>query len=174
MPKSFLVATFSDADDLLHAVYAVREAGFRIHDVYTPYPFHDLDQAMGIRRTRLPWVTLVIGCCALLFAVLFQFFTTVLDWPLNVGGKPNNSTLAFVPITFEVTVLLAGLATVAALLVRAQLYPGKKEELVAEGLTNGTFALVLRNHNPFLNTKNACELLERCNACAVEEKGANL
>jgi Protein of unknown function (DUF3341) len=174
MPRSFLVATFSDPDDLMQAVYAVRKADFRIYDVYAPCPIHGLDQAMGIRRTRLPWITLVIGSSALLFAVLFQFYTTVLDWPLNVGGKPDNSTLAFIPITFELTVLLGGLATVAALLARAQLYPGKKEALVAGGVTNDTFALVLRKRDPFFNTKHACELLERCNASRIEEKESDL
>src|SRR6266849_1740913 len=136
MPKTFLVATFSDTEELLQAVHAVREADFRIYDVFAPYPIHGLDQAMGIRRTRLPWVTLVAGSCALLFAVLFQFYTTVLDWPLNVGGKPDNSTLAFIPISFELTVLLGGLSTVAALFFRARLYPGKKASLGARSLSS--------------------------------------
>jgi Protein of unknown function (DUF3341) len=174
VPRSFLVATFSDPDDLVRAAYAVREADFRIHDIYAPFPIHGLDQAIGIRRTRLPWVTLVIGSGALLCAVLFQFYTTVLDWSLNVGGKPDNSTLAFIPITFELTVLFGGLATFVAFLVRAQLYPGKREELAAVGVTNDSFALVLRKRDPLFNTARASELLERCNACAIEEKESHL
>jgi hypothetical protein len=174
MRKSFLVATFSGPDELLHAVHTVREADFRIYDVYTPYPIHGLDDAMGIRRTRLPWITLVIGGCALLFAVCFQFYTTVLDWPLNVGGKPDNSALAFVPITFELTVLLGGLSTVAALLVRAQLYPGRREELMAEGVTNDSFALALRKRDPMFDQTLACALLKQCGACEIEEKEAEL
>jgi len=174
MPKSFLVATFSNAEELLRAVRATRERDFRIYDVYAPYPIHGLDQAMGIRRTRLPWVTLIAGTCALLFAVVFQFYTTVLDWPMNVGGKPDNSALAFVPITFELTVLLGGLATVAALLFRTRMYPGKREQLIVEGVTNDSFALVLRKRDAFFNTKYACELLEECGACEIEEKEAEL
>ena len=174
MPRSLLVATFTDPADLLLAAHAAREAGFRIHDVYAPLPIHGLDQAMGIRRTRLPWVTLVIGSGTLVFAVLFQFYSTLWDWPLNVGGKPDNSTLAFIPITFELTVLLGGLATVAALLLRAQLYPGKKETLPATGVTNDRFALVLRKADPFFNKARARELMERCNACAIEEKELGL
>ena len=85
---------------------------------------------MGAADAPLPWVTFVVGCCALALALTFQFYTTVLDWPLNVGGKPDNSTLAFVPICFELTVLISGLATVAALFLRARLYPGKEGALI--------------------------------------------
>jgi hypothetical protein len=172
MPKSFLVATFSDADTLLHAVHAVTHDNFRIYDVYAPYPVHGLDAAMGVRRSRLPWVTFVVGCCALMLALTFQFYTSVLDWPLNVGGKPDNSTLAFVPICFELTVLLSGLATVAALFLRAQLYPGKKEMLFAEGITNDTFALVLRRREPNFDTHRAWKLLEESGAERIREREA--
>jgi hypothetical protein len=172
MPKSFLVATFSDAETLLHAVHAVTHDNFRIYDVYAPYPVHGLDAAMGVRRSRLPWVTFVVGCCALMLALTFQFYTTVLDWPLNVGGKPDNSTLAFVPICFELTVLLSGLATVAALFLRAQLYPGKKEMLFAEGITNDTFALVLRRREPNFDTHRAWKLLEESGAERIREREA--
>jgi hypothetical protein len=172
MPKSFLVATFSDADTLLHAVHAVTHDNFRIYDVYAPYPIHGLDAAMGVRRSRLPWVTFVVGCCALMLALTFQFYTTVLDWPLNVGGKPDNSSLAFVPICFELTVLLSGLATVAALFLRAQLYPGKKEMLFAEGITNDTFALVLRRREPNFDTHRAWKLLEESGAERIREREA--
>src|SRR5215831_19617157 len=113
MRRNFLVATFADSQRLLAAVRAVREANVRIHDVYAPYPIHDLDHAMGLRRSRLPLVTLVTGATALSIALFFQFYAAVLDWNLNVGGKPDNSSLAFVPICFELTVLISGLATFA-------------------------------------------------------------
>jgi ActD protein len=172
MPRSFLVATFSDAETLLHAVRAVTQEDFRVYDVYAPYPIHGLDAAMGVRRSRLPWVTFVVGCVALATALVFQFYTTVLDWPLNVGGKPDNSTLAFVPICFEITVLLSGLATVAALFLRARLYPGKKELLFAEGVTNDTFALVLRRRDASFDRDRAWQILEENGADRVREREA--
>src|SRR5207245_1875006 len=127
MPKDFLVATFSDAETLMRAVQAVHAEGFRIYDIYAPYPIHEMDRAMDIRRSRLPWVTLLAGILGLTFAIGLQFYAAVLDWPLNVGGKPDNSTLAFIPISFEIPVLLGGLTTVAALFFRTRLYPGKRE-----------------------------------------------
>jgi hypothetical protein len=174
MPKNFLVATFSNADRLIHAVRAVREENFRVYDVYAPYPIHNLDEAMGIRRSKLPWVTLLLGGTGLLSALLLQFYTNILDWPLNVGGKPANSTLAFIPITFELTVLIGGLATVAALFIRARLYPGKRECLIVEGVTNNTFALVLRRRDESFDTARAHRLLEQSGADQIEEKVAEL
>src|SRR6267154_5530138 len=130
MPKNLIVATFASSETLMRAVRAVTKENFRIYDVYAPYPVHGLDAAMGIRHSRLPWVTFIVGLCGLTLALTFQFYTSVLDWPLNVGGKPDNSTLAFIPISFELTVLFGGLATVGAFFLRAKLYPGKKVWLV--------------------------------------------
>jgi hypothetical protein len=174
MPESFVVAEFSNPDTLVGAVRAVRSEDFRVYDVYAPYPIHGLDEAMGMRRSRLPWVTFWVGLGALAVALSFQFYTVVLDWPLNVGGKPDNSTLAFVPICFELTVLLSGLATVAALFVRARLYPGKEEHLFAEGVTNDTFALVLRQRDSSFDRKRAWQILEENGADRVREKEAEL
>ena len=170
MLRSFLVATFSDAGRLAAAVRAARREKFSIYDVYAPYPIHHLEEAMGIRRSRLPWVTLAAGVSGLLSALLLQFHTSVLDWPLNVGGKPDNSTLAFVPISFELTVLFGGLATVAALFLRARLFPGRRGALAADGVTNDTFALVLRKRDDSFNAALARSVLLENGAEAIEEK----
>jgi len=174
VPRTFLVATFSDANRLLQGVMEARRNNFSIYDVYSPYPVHGLDEAMALRRTRLPWVTLLVGFCALTGALTFQFYTSVLDWPLNVGGKPDNSTLAWVPICFESTVLLGGLSIFFALLFRSRLYPGKKERLAVEGVTNDRFALVLRQKDSSFDVERARELLEESGADEVEVKEADL
>jgi hypothetical protein len=141
--ERFLVGTFSDADLMMKAVAPLRAAGVPIHDVFAPYPVHGLDQAMGIRRSRLPLVTLLMGAVGLGFALCFQYYTAVFDWPLDVGGKPDNVTLAFVPICFELTVLIGGLSTVGAFLLRTRLWPGKREQLPVYGVTNNVFAIVV-------------------------------
>ena len=172
MPNTYMVATFSDPEALLQAVKAVRAENFRVYDVYAPYPIHGLDQAMGVRHSRLPWVTFLVGLGALTFALTFQFYTTVLDWPLNIGGKPDNSTLAFIPICFELTVLIGGLATVAALFLRAKLYPGRRERLAAEGVTDNKFALVLKKRSTDLRL--ASTILREHGAENVEQKVTDL
>jgi hypothetical protein len=174
MPEVFLVGTFSEPDLVVKALVSLRSERFRVYDVFAPYPVHGLDEAMGIRRTRLPVVTLLAGLTGLAFAACLQFYANILDWQVNVGGKPNNSTLAFIPICFELTVLFGGLATVFALFVRARLYPGKREQLATEGVTDDCFALVLRRPDNFFETRRAHELLEQLGALWVEEKEGRL
>ena len=160
-PKQFLVATFSNEDALRRAARRVRNRGCRIHDVYTPYPVHGMDELMGLRHSRLPILTLVGGLAGCAAALAMQFYMAVFDWPLNVGGKPPNSTLAFVPIAFELTVLCAGLLTAAAFLTRSRLMPGARAAQFADGTTEDVFALVLRSRDiTFDSVEARCLLLE--------------
>jgi hypothetical protein len=173
MAKDFLVATYSDANSLMKAVETLRAENLKIHDVYAPYPIHGLDQAMRLRRTRLPLVTLFAGLTGCALAIAFEFYTNVLDWDMNVGGKPSNSALAFIPIGFEITVLMGGLATVAALLLRARLFPGNRECLIVEGVTDNRFALVIPKSDS-AETNRAREILQQSHADKLEEKAADL
>lgn len=170
--NDFVIATFSDPETLLRAVRAVRAEDFRVYDVYAPYPIHGMDEAMGVRHSRLPWVTFFAGLFGLTLALTFQFYTTIWDWPLNVGGKPDNSTLAFVPICFELTVLIGGVTTALALFFRAQMFPGKKERLPIAGVTDNKFALALRKRTG--DMRRAIAILEESGADAVEQKATKL
>jgi len=176
MPAKILVATFPETDSLLRAVRKARSQMFRVYDVFAPFPIHGLDEAMGIRRTRLPFVTLFAGLTGLATALTLQFYTNVLDWPLDVGGKPDGlkTILAFVPISFELTVLFAGLTTVGAFFLRAKLYPGKKAWLVNPGITDDVFALVLRKPSDDESHQRALTLLKDCGAASVTESEADL
>ena len=174
MAERFLVGSFSEPGPMLASVATLRGAGVAIHDVFAPYPVHGLDQAMGIRRSRLPFVTLLAGLTGLCFALLFQYYTAVFDWPLDVGGKPENSTLAFVPVCFELTVLIGGLGTVGAFLLRTRLYPGKREELPVLGVTNNLFALVVRAHPHGNDARLARGLMQQAGADEVDERQAEL
>lgn len=139
-----LIATFDDPGRLLDAVRRARERGFAVEDVFAPLPVHGLDEALGRRPSRLGLVTFAGGLAGMLGAVALQVYTAVVDWPLEVGGKPPNSALAFLPVTFELTVLAAGLATAAAFLLRSRLRPRlSAPRLPAARVTDDRFALVL-------------------------------
>lgn len=174
MLERFLVGTFSDADRMMSALGPLRAAGVSIHDVFAPYPVHGLDHAMGIRRTRLPLVTLIMGLVGLAFALCFQYYTAVFDWPLDVGGKPDNSTLAFVPICFELTVLIGGLGTVGAFLLRTRLFPGRREQLPVHGVTNNVFAVVVHAPAEGDTETRARQIFKESGADAVEEQEGEL
>jgi hypothetical protein len=117
MTRRILLVTFADEHGLLSAVRALRAEGRPILDVRAPYPVHGLPEAQGLAPSRLPWVTFWGGLAGLAFGLLLQAWTSAVDWPLNVGGKPLFSWPAFVPVAFELVVLFAGLSTVLAFLV---------------------------------------------------------
>jgi hypothetical protein len=138
-----VIGVFGDEQRLLSATRAVRERGWAIRDAHTPYAVHGLDEAMGLPRTRLTRVCLVLGLSGAALALLFQLWAFGRDWPINVGGKSDAALPALAPITFETAVLFAALGTVVALFARSGLRPGRPEALPAEGVTDDRFALVV-------------------------------
>jgi len=172
MNPRIVVAGFAGENDLLQAVAAVRERGWPIVEVYTPYAVHGLDRALGLRRSRLSVACLLCGLLGAALALSFQFWATAADWPLNVGGQPWNSLPAFVPVTFEAMVLCAGLGLVLAWLVRCRLYPGKKAELLLPGLTDNRFVLVVGQSSPVIGVAEVRYLLQDIGAVSCEERQA--
>jgi len=98
---------FTSTEELLVAARRVREAGYRRWDCHTPFPVHGLDEAMGIRPTRLPWIVLACGATGATLAFLMQWWMNAVDYPLIISGKPLASLPAMLPIIFELMVLLA-------------------------------------------------------------------
>lgn len=143
MSRRLFVTSFGNERDIVDATRAVRAMGHEIKDVYTPYAVHGLDKAMGLRPSRLPWVCLLFGVLGATAKLWFQIWTSAFNWPVNIGGKPLASIPAFVPVTFEITVLFAGLGTVAAFFLVSRLRPGKKPGVTYHGVTNDRFVLVL-------------------------------
>jgi hypothetical protein len=111
-----LMAEFSGPKDLIEAAHQVHEAGYRDFDAYSPYPIEELTEAMGIHHNRVPLVVLLGGIMGLLGGFSLQYFTAVIDYPLNIGGRPLFSWPSFFPVTFECTVLVAGLCAVFGML----------------------------------------------------------
>ncbi len=116
---------FDDPDRALGAVTALRAGGFRIEDVHTPFPVHGMEAAMGLRDTRLAYGSLAGGLVGAGLALWLQIWTHSVDWPLDVGGKTMTAVPAIIPVSFELTVLLAGLATFVALAWSCKLRPMK-------------------------------------------------
>lgn len=141
MTRRVDVGVFCAEDDFLAAARACKERGLEVVDARSPHPVHGFDDIAGIRRTRLPAATLAAGIAGFSLGTWLQVWTSASDWPVDVGGKPWNSMPAFLPVTFELTVLFAGLTTVAVLLVRSRLRPGPAPALAALRTTDDRYAL---------------------------------
>jgi hypothetical protein len=171
MTRSAYVAAFAREEDLLAAVAAVRRRQWPILEAYTPYPVHGLDAAMGLRPSQLGKVCFLFGLLGVAVALGFQYWSTAIDWPLNVGGQPWNSWPAFLPVTFETMVLFAGLGLFLAWLLRCGLLPGTQSWSPGCGETDDRFVLVLGEQpGPDADPSEIQQLLEDCGATAVESR----
>ncbi len=170
MSRRLLIGVFDNEHDTLEAVRSSRRRGLKIVDVYGPYAVHGVDEAMGLQPSRLPWVVFAMGLAAAALKVWFEFWTTGIDWPINVGGKPFNSLPAFVPVTFEVMVLGAGVTAVVAFLIVCRLRPGKRAVLPVAGVTDNHFAVVLEETDSTFDPAEIGRMLRDLHAVDLEEQ----
>ena len=130
MSNKVIYGIFDDEEVLLDSIKQVRAKDISIKEVYTPFPVHGLDHALGLERTRLAIAAFfygVIGCVA---AISMTYYIMILDWPQNIGGKPSFAYYlnmpAFVPIIFEMTILFAAHLMVITYFFKSKLFPGQK------------------------------------------------
>lgn len=108
VPRRFVVGQFATTDGLLAGTQQVRARGHVNLDTHTPYPVHGLEQALGLKRAKIPAIVLLGAIAGACIAYSLIYFCNVYDWPLNVGNRPPHSPPANIPITFELAVLLGG------------------------------------------------------------------
>lgn len=130
--SKFIHALYNDDDVLMSAVKAVKAEKHYIEEIYTPFPVHGLDKAMGLAPTRIAIAAFLYGCFGLAVATAMMNFIMIEDWPQNIGGKPSFSYIenmpAFVPIMFELTVFFAAHLMVITFYLRSRMWPFKKAE----------------------------------------------
>lgn len=132
MASKVIHAIYTDDDLLLQAVKQVRDARYHIAEIYTPFPVHGLDKAMGLEPTRLAIASFIYGLIGMAVSIVMMNFIMISDWPQDIGGKPSFSFLqnlpAFVPIIFELTVFFAAHLMVITFYMRSKLWPFKVAE----------------------------------------------
>lgn len=170
MTKKYLVGIFEDEHSMVHAAKELKKSNVLIHDIYTPYPVHGLDGILDITRSRLPYVTGIAGGIGLTIALSFQYWVSVVNWPINVGGKPFNSFVAFVPVAFEITVLLGAFITVFAFLFRSKLIPLLSKNIIHAGATQDKFVVAFALNDGSIDTNNISKTLTSLGASEVEIK----
>jgi len=141
--KKFVVGVFDEESSVVNAVRKVRKAGFRLHDVYTPFPIHGLDREMGLRDTSIHTAGFIYGITGTSLALGFMTWIFTKDWPLNIGGKPHFALPAWIPIMFEFTVLLSAVGMVLTFCYVCQLAPFVKKHHFHLRSTDDKFVMVI-------------------------------
>ena len=167
-----ITATFKTPDEIINAAKKVSNAGYIHFDVNTPYPVHGMDRAMKIRPSKLGFVTLVMGLSGAAIALLLMFWTMSVDYPIVIGGKPFFALPAFIPITFELTVLLATLSTVGAMIALFFRLPDNQHPLhdteYMKSVSSDKYGVVIESEDEKFNVKSVLDFLKTLNPISTE------
>jgi len=169
--KYGLLAEFDTTRALTRAAEAVRDAGYRRWDCYSPFPIHGLDRAMGLRDTRLPWLVLLAGITGAGSAILMQWWMNAKDYPYLISGKPLFSLPANIPVAFEVTVLFSALTAVLALFMfnrLPQFYHPVFRSRRFKRVTCDRFFIAIEAADPRFDERRTEELLRGLGSTHVE------
>jgi len=173
MSKNTIYGIFDCEEVLLSSVKEIRENNIEITEVYTPFPVHGLDKALGLKETRMAITAFIYGCIGISLAALMIYNIMIVDWAQNIGGKPNLSFYhnmpSFIPIMFECTVLFAAHLMSITYLVRNGLYPGGTSDSPDVRTTDDKFLMVIDVDG---DTKLVKDLLSKIGATEINEKDA--
>ena len=167
-----MMAEFSGTDEIIAAAESVRAAGYTLVEAYTHIPVHGLDDALGHKPTRLPWLVLAGGLTGATGLFSFMCWVNLVDYPLNIGGRPLFSWPAFVPITFEGMVLFSAFAAVFGLILICGFPLPYHPVFNAPGFERASisgFFLCIEAKDPQYDAANASSLLTKLGATAVHE-----
>lgn len=169
--KNFIVGVFDNEELVLNAVRKVRGGGVKIHEVFTPYPVHGLEEVLGYKRTRLPIAAFFFGMAGTALALVMQIWMLGYDWPMIIGGKNYVSLASFIPVTFELTVLLAALGMVATFLIVSDLKPYRWPRQFDVRSTDDKHVMAIDlGENAKLGKDQIAALLKDAGASEVNEK----
>jgi Protein of unknown function (DUF3341) len=168
-----VVAEFPTPHELIRAVEKTREAGYRWIEAYTPFPVEGLSEALALKRNNVPLITLIGGLTGGLGGFFFQYWVSVVAYPVNIGGRPLNSWPAFIPVTFELTVLGAALSAVFGMLALNGLprphHPLFNVERFVKHATSDRFFLCIEARDPQFNLSDSSRFLKALNPANVSE-----
>ena len=166
-----LLAEYDCAQALYKASERIRDKGFQNWDAMTPFPVHGLENAMGLKPSKLPWVVLLMGSAGAISMLLFVYWIAVVELPLNIGGKPLFSLPAFIPVIFEITILFSALTAVFGMFVFNKMptynhpvFQSKRFERV----TDDRFFILIETKDPLFDRQQTKAFLEETGAVHLE------
>ncbi|HCX21477.1 MAG: quinol:cytochrome C oxidoreductase [Flammeovirgaceae bacterium] len=168
--SNYILGVYEDEDVLLKAIKNVREGGVKIHEVYSPFPVHGIDDVLGYKRSRLTIVAFLFGLLGTSLALTMQFGMMTIDWPMIIGGKDYAPVPSFIPVTFELTVLLASFGMVGTFMIISNLKPWGKAKLFDKRITDDKHIMAINLGNNQLEESAIDKLLKDSGASEVNKK----
>lgn len=169
MSSKFITGVFSDDEAALKAARSLRENDIKIHEVFSPFPIHGIDDVLGYKRSRLPKAAFLFGTLGLFLALLMQFWMMGVDWPMIIGGKNFASLPPFIPVTFELTVLISALGMVGVFMLSSDLKPYKKPRIFDLRITDDKHVIAIELASNQGNDEKIKEVLGAGGAEEVNE-----
>ncbi|MFM1912823.1 MAG: hypothetical protein RIR51_661 [Bacteroidota bacterium] len=166
--KNYILGIYDDEDEVLHAVTEIKSKGIKIEEVYTPFPIHGLDVAVGHPRTRIPVAAFMFGVLGFSLAFTLINYTMVFDWPMVIGGKDFFALPDWIPISFEGTILITAFGMVTTFLISNGLYPGKKADLHDLRITDDKFVMAINLDQNKVSKEDIGEALKKSGAIEVK------
>ncbi|MBJ10208.1 MAG: hypothetical protein CMP66_01935 [Flavobacteriales bacterium] len=170
MSNKLVYGIYDDEEVLLTAVKEIRSKDIDIKEVYSPFPIHGLDHALGLKRTRLAIAAFFYGALGCIFAFAMTYYIMIIDWPMNIGGKPSFAYYlnmpAFVPILFEMTVFFAAHLMVITYFFRSKLFPGQTASNPDVRTTDDKFLMEIESDND----KSISDLMKKTGASEITVK----
>jgi Protein of unknown function (DUF3341) len=168
-----LIGEFETVDQLLHAAEQVRDAGYKKMDAYAPFPVEGLSEALGLGRNLVPFLTLCGGLAGGLGGFGFEYWVNVISYPMNIAGRPMNSWPAFIPVTFELTVLGASLCAVFGMIALNGLprphHPVFNVHRFAQRSSTDRFYISIEASDPKFHLEETARFLQSLDAQHVTE-----
>jgi hypothetical protein len=168
--KKYVIAIFDDEDVLLHAIEHIRHAGIKIMEVFTPFPIHGIEEALGFKRSRLSKAAFLFGLTGFICAQSMIFYMMTYDWPMNIGGKSTLAYPDFIPVSFEATVLFSAFGMVGTFLVVSNLLPGVKPKIFDIRATDDKFVMVIDIEKNTKSIEEICFITKNQGASEVYVK----
>ncbi len=163
----YILGLFEDPDDMMHGIDKLQENNISVYDVFTPMPIHGIDAKLGVKKSRLGIVAFICGITGTMTGFGMIYFMMVMDWPMNVGGKPNFAIPDFIPITFELTVLFCAFGMVGAFFFRNHLFPGRTPRVMELRATADRFVIAIDANKGF-DSEKIDSLLKEAGAIEIK------
>lgn len=168
--NKMLLGIYDSPDATFNVTKTLKEKGYDVHDVYTPFAIHNLDRVLGVKRTRLSTAAFVFAMTGLLSAVTLQTYTSYFDWPMNIGGKPFLHIPTYIPITFELSILFTAFGMVGCFFIVNRMFWGRNTNIMDLRVTDDRFVIAVNIHQGKTNEAELSSIFVQGGALEVRER----